>query len=378
MKARHQVSRAAIDLIKRFEGYRRQSARLPDDRWTIGYGHTLTARQGAEVSEKDAEALLIYDLIAVAHAVNEWTFVPLTQNQFDALCAFAFNIGLENFRHSSVLRRINEGDLLQAALAMELWRRADFEGEQIVVDALVRRRAAEKALFLTPPDGFVPAPSPVLRPNLDYDTTGLVPREAPAMLRTSLDGPLAVATRQAPADKPPEPAEPPSAAQTAAAAVSARLAAIFPEEPAETAAEPPATPPAPQQQWSLSARAQATRRSYGPSPASVSPAASAEEPMAVSAFAAPSELADAPFAAPAGRSHRGARRNGEALRGVVRGLLGLALFGGGLWMALASRNAGASREAVAMGWLACLAGVLLFAFAAYALLKRLARNDAGA
>src|SRR6185437_7015731 len=148
MKPRHRVSRAAIELITRFEGYRRKAAQLPDGRWMIGYGHTLTAREGAEVSEEDAEALLLYDLIAVSHAVNEWTYAPLTGNQFDALCSFAFNIGLENFRRSSVLKRLNEGALIQAACAMELWRRAEFSGERIVIDALVRRRASEKALFL--------------------------------------------------------------------------------------------------------------------------------------------------------------------------------------------------------------------------------------
>ena len=158
MKPRQQASRAALDLIERFEGYRRTAARLEDGRWTIGYGHTKTARQGAEVSEADAEALLIYDLMEVGGAVNDWVYTPLTQNQFDALCGFVFNIGLDNFRHSNVLRRLNEGDLLQAACAMEMWRRVDFEGEPIVLDALVRRRAAEKALFLTPLNGFMPAP----------------------------------------------------------------------------------------------------------------------------------------------------------------------------------------------------------------------------
>jgi lysozyme len=156
MKPRNQVSRSAIELIKRFEGYRRKAAQLPDGRWTIGYGHTLTAREGAEVSEEDAEALLIYDLIAISHAVNEWVFVPLNQHQFDALVAFAFNIGTESFRRSAVLRRLNEGALIQAACSMELWRKAEFEGEKIVVDALVRRRSAEKALFLTPMKGWVP------------------------------------------------------------------------------------------------------------------------------------------------------------------------------------------------------------------------------
>src|SRR5262245_49671480 len=108
MIPRHQVSRAAVTLIKRFEGFRAKAAELDDGRWTIGYGHTKTARGGTEVAEADAEALLLFDLINVAHAVNEWTFAPLNQNQFDALISFAFNIGLENFRRSTTLRRINE------------------------------------------------------------------------------------------------------------------------------------------------------------------------------------------------------------------------------------------------------------------------------
>lgn len=248
MKPRHQISRAAIELIKRFEGYRAKAARLADGHWTIGYGHTLTAREGAEVSERDAEALLLYDLIAVAHLVNEVTYAPLTQNQFDALCCFAFNIGLDNFRRSSVLRRINEGQLLQAACAMELWRKADFEGERIVIDALVRRRAAEKTLFLTPMDGWVPAPSPILRPNVDADIAGIVPRETPLAVRAALDGLSAVAERDPTAATlrpapPEEEAQAPSPAQAAAAAVSYRLAAIFKDEaPASDAAAVVETP----------------------------------------------------------------------------------------------------------------------------------------
>ncbi len=272
MKPRHQVSRTAIDLIKRFEGYRRKSAQLADGRWTIGYGHTLTAREGAEVSEQDAEALLLYDLIAVAHSVNEWTYTPLTQNQFDSLCAFAFNIGVDNFRRSSVLRRVNEGQLLQAACAMELWRKADFEGERIVIDALVRRRSAEKTLFLTPTHGWVPAPSPILRPNVDMDAAGMVPRETPTALKAPMEGPRAIVEREtdivAPHAAPllpveavapmaavtpqpaplivpvvPEEEEPPSPTQTAAASVTSRLSTIF----RDTTAEQPTAPfePAP-------------------------------------------------------------------------------------------------------------------------------------
>lgn len=235
MKPRYQVSRSAIELIKRFEGYRRKAAQLDDGRWTIGYGHVLTAREGAEVSEQDAEALLMYDLIAVAHSVNEWIYTPLSQNQFDALSAFAFNIGLDNFRRSSVLRRLNEGALIQAACAMELWRKAEFEGERIVVDALVRRRSAEKTLFLTPAKGFIPAPSPLLRPRLDIDATGVVPRQTPTALIASLEGPRAIVQRDLAnqEDKAPFDDDAQSAAAAAAAAVTARLQTIFSDDEAE-------------------------------------------------------------------------------------------------------------------------------------------------
>lgn len=255
MNQRHQASRAAIGLIKRFEGYRRSAARLDDGRWTIGYGHTKTAREGVQVSEADAEALLIYDLMEVSAAINARVYSPLTQNQFDALCAFVFNVGLDNFAHSGVLRRLNEGAMLQAACAMEMWRKADFEGERIVVDALVRRRASEKALFLTPPGGFIPAPSPVLRPKVDHAQAGAAPAEAAVELETSLEGERAVVERVSPAQPEPEAAptfplaaepEEPSRSEVAAAAITARLQEILKDDEAPAALEDQAAPEAPE------------------------------------------------------------------------------------------------------------------------------------
>ena len=248
------VSRAAIELIKTFEGYRRTAALLDDGRWTIGYGHTKTAREGAEVSPADAEALLIYDLMEITEALQEWLYTPLTQNQFDAVVAFAFNIGLDDFRRSSVLRRLNEGNQLQAACGMELWRRADIEGERIVVDALVRRRAAEKALFLTPPEGFVPTPSSVLKPRVDHDSLGAVPAERPIEVLAPMDGARAVAARGAAhpvevAEAAPEPepearAEPHIADTDAAALFAGFEASLESLADAETAAIPAGEMPA--------------------------------------------------------------------------------------------------------------------------------------
>ncbi|MFT4251121.1 MAG: glycoside hydrolase family protein [Caulobacter sp.] len=421
MKPRHQVSRAAVDLIKRFEGYRQKAAQLPDGRWTIGYGHTLTARGGATVSEQDAEALLLYDLITVAHAVNENSYAPLNQNQFDALTCFAFNIGTENFVRSGVLRRINEGSLLQAACAMEMWRKADFEGERIVIDALVRRRAAEKTLFLTPPDGqWVPAPSPVLRPKVDYDATCAIPKQTPAAVSTRLEGDKAFAEREAGTvvAAPLTPVVPeedgPSATEVAAAGVSARLEKILAEEPVRPVAKPvedlvvPEPPPAP---------VVAPVAAAEPAPVLHAPVEAApilepfrltpEEPAPAQAPlftpeppAAPAQVEPTLFeqAAPSrspfnlgGFSTSGAEIDiqtldvplnppeqpvfGGASLLVSLGLLGLALFGGGvLWNLSVASDPGLTPIRM-FGWGASVIGVICFAVSAYLLLRKLGGPD---
>ncbi len=65
MKPRHQVSRAGIELIKRFEGYRPRAARLDDGRWTVGYGHLRSAREGAEPNPKEEVVLQAGKRLAV-------------------------------------------------------------------------------------------------------------------------------------------------------------------------------------------------------------------------------------------------------------------------------------------------------------------------
>jgi lysozyme len=168
MHINSRVTPTAVELVKHFEGLRTEAGQLRDGRWMVGYSHTRFARKGVSVTPKDAEALLVYDLSQIADAITPLILTPLRQNQFEALLSFAFNIGLENFRHSTVLTWINQAALLQAAAAIELWRKAEFDGEELVVDALVRRRAFEKAHFLALPEGVTLAPTAVVQPTFDH------------------------------------------------------------------------------------------------------------------------------------------------------------------------------------------------------------------
>lgn len=357
MKPRYQASKAAIELIKRFEGFRRRAARLPDGTWTVGYGHTRTAREGADITEADADGLLIYDLAAVVRAINEWVFSPLTQNQFDALVAFVFNIGLPNFRRSSVLRRLNEGQHLQAACAMEMWRTADFEGERIVIDALVRRRSAEMALFLTPMEGFIPVPSLIVMPRVDDDVAKTAPRQT-AELETLMDGRLTSAYRT---DEPM-----PSAARVAADAVSQRLNAILQDH--GVTMEEPVRPPLPPVDEALMQ-----------APVVQEPEALTVEPLHASAVPGPEVAEEArpiaftilPEMLAANRKKK--HQTPEPVLAAV-GLIGLVVFGAGLFWgfnAKAAERLPIPVDPVTTGWVLGLVGVALAASSVYFLLNRL-------
>lgn len=132
-------------LIKSFEGFRPRAIRREDGGWVIGYGHTLSAREGASVSEADAELLLRYDLLPVEKTVNETVPGDLNQHQFDALVSFAFSVGVDRFAGSDVRQRLNAGSPGEAADAMMGW------PEPALPETALRRRAAERALFVANP-----------------------------------------------------------------------------------------------------------------------------------------------------------------------------------------------------------------------------------
>lgn len=139
------VSQTGLDLIKRFEGLETKAYRCPAGILTIGYGHTTGVKEGDNCTPEQAEVWLREDCQVAELTVSANVNVHLNQNQFDALVSFIFNLGSGNFVKSTLLKKLNTSDYRGAADELDRWVNAG--GRKLA--GLVKRRAAEKALFLS-------------------------------------------------------------------------------------------------------------------------------------------------------------------------------------------------------------------------------------
>lgn len=142
------ISDTGLKLIKAFEGYRPVDRELITGQRIVGYGHRLYSEDAIMMNKGEAETVLLSDLEPFEDMINSEVHAPISQSQFDALCSFAFNIGPKAFLQSDTLRALNNGRPLDAANGLDIWRKSEIAGKTYVVDALMRRRTAEKALFL--------------------------------------------------------------------------------------------------------------------------------------------------------------------------------------------------------------------------------------
>lgn len=139
------IGQKGLDLIKRFEGLRLRSYLCPANVWTIGYGHTGNVTANQIVTSEQAESILKTDLRKFEQAVTDSVSAALNQNQFDALVSLAFNIGSGAFAKSTLVKLLNNRDYSGAAEQFLRWNQAGGR----VLDGLSKRRAAERALFLS-------------------------------------------------------------------------------------------------------------------------------------------------------------------------------------------------------------------------------------
>lgn len=146
------ISEKGLNLIKKYEGFSSKPYMCPANVPTIGYGSTYYPNgtkvklSDDQISEEEATQILEY--IAqkdFGSAVNKFVIVDLTQNQFDALVSFAYNIGRTAFENSTLLKLLNRGEYEAAAEQFEKWNKSGGR----VLSGLTKRRFDEQKLFLS-------------------------------------------------------------------------------------------------------------------------------------------------------------------------------------------------------------------------------------
>lgn len=138
----------AIDLIKKYEGFRPQSYQDSVGVWTIGYGTTRINGQpvkaGMTITEDQALQLVQQEVNKLWSQIESITKVNLNQNQMNALVDFAYNLGFNALKSSTLMSKVNTGDFNGAANEFTRWVYAGGK----VLPGLVKRREAERQLFL--------------------------------------------------------------------------------------------------------------------------------------------------------------------------------------------------------------------------------------
>lgn len=137
------MTQKGIDLIKSFEGCKLTAYKCSAGVWTIGYGHTQGVYQGQTISQIEADRLLDSDLTKFEMGVRNLVG-NLPDNKIDALTSFAFNLGLNALKTSTLLKKVkaNPNDM---TIRNEFERWVFAGGKRL--EGLVRRRKAEADLY---------------------------------------------------------------------------------------------------------------------------------------------------------------------------------------------------------------------------------------
>ena len=132
-----------IELIKHFEGCELEAYKCAAGVWTIGYGHIKGVTPESAITQEQAEQMLVEELNEYEGYINDMVTTPLSQNQFDALVSWVYNLGGGNLKASTLLKVLNSGDFNGVPAQLMRWNKAGGK----VLEGLTRRRQAEADLF---------------------------------------------------------------------------------------------------------------------------------------------------------------------------------------------------------------------------------------
>lgn len=142
------TSQKGIDLIKKFEGLRLKAYQDAVGVWTIGYGTIMypdgtRVKKGDVITEDRAEALLIMDVARRSAAIGN---IKVSQNQFDAIVSFCYNLGLGAWNKSTLRKKIIQ-DRNDPTIRDEFMKWVNAGGKRL--PGLVRRRKQEADLYFS-------------------------------------------------------------------------------------------------------------------------------------------------------------------------------------------------------------------------------------
>lgn len=143
------ISAKGLAIVKKYEGLRLKPYLCPAGVPTIGWGSTIypdgraVTLRDSEITTQQAGDILLATMTKYEDAVNRYVRVPINQNEFDALVDFAYNVGIGNLQSSTLLKKVNAGDLVGASGEFGKW----IHGGGKVLPGLVSRRKEESDLF---------------------------------------------------------------------------------------------------------------------------------------------------------------------------------------------------------------------------------------
>ena len=149
-----QLSTNGLDKLKTLEGLKLVPYRDSGGRLTVGYGHLIrlldAITPSTTIDEDRATSLLVEDVSYTEMSVGKIVTSTVNQNQFDAMVLFAYNVGVNNFASSTLLKMVNLSQFDTAADEFMRWDKIHTSnGMYVEVAGLVNRRQAEKDLFMT-------------------------------------------------------------------------------------------------------------------------------------------------------------------------------------------------------------------------------------
>lgn len=151
-----QISDAGKDLLKELEGLKLEAYKCSAGVWTIGYGHTAGVKEGMTITEAQADKYLTDDLKTIEYTITaDLKNKKFTQHQFDALVMFTFNVGLGNYKKSTLRKKFLAGDTDGASDEFLKWNKYKNPktGEYEELAGLTNRRRKEQDWFDTDDEG---------------------------------------------------------------------------------------------------------------------------------------------------------------------------------------------------------------------------------